>query len=118
MGYQDLVKAAIKEKRIKVLKPIWHEWGKSGSSVVGKLTGVVDVQSTRFDSTFKKYSMDTDDGPVQFMLGGASDNDTGIFMEVGNVYIVEFTGKEDIGKGTARNTFQITLIDAAPALNE
>ena len=112
MGYKEMVELAKKEKRIKVLKPTWKEWGEKGDTVLGKLTGVIDVNSTKFDSTFKKYSMDTDEGAVQFMLGGASDNDTGVFMEVGSIYLVEYTGKEDIGKGNPRRTYEISLVDA------
>lgn len=116
MGYKDQLKAAQKSGNVRVLKPVWYEWTKKGQQVLGLLTGVVELEGKNFKGKFNKYSMQTDDGPVQFKLGAASDADTGVFMEVGNVYLIEYTGDEDTGKGNPRHTFQITLVDAAPEL--
>jgi len=116
MGYQDQLKAAKKSGSFRVLKPAWIKWEKKGQSVVGLLTGTVEVEGKSFQGSFVKYSVQTDDGPVQFSLGKASDNDTGIFMEVGKVYLIEYTGDEDTGKGNPRHTFQITLIDVDPVV--
>ena len=118
MGYQDQLKAARKSGSVKVLKPSWFKWEKKGQTQLGLLTGKAEVEGKNFKGIFIKYSMQTDDGPVQFSLGKASDNDTGIFMEVGNVYLLEYLGDEDTGKGNPRHTFQITLVDAAPDITD
>lgn len=109
-NYEKAAKAAQKARATRKLTPTWIEWKKQGQYVVGKFLGRETVVGKTFVGEFEKYRMMTDDGPIEFKLGAASDRDTGCFLEEGSVYIITYKGEENTGKGNPRHVFEVEEI--------
>ena len=106
-NYDQMAKAAKKAGTAKVMAPVWVEFKKVGKTVVGRLKDKMSLDLVNYDGSFVKYFMDTDNGPVSFKFGQATDKEMGAMMDVGKIYSVTFKGTEDTGKGNPRNVFEI-----------
>lgn len=100
------------------VEPEWFNFAKKGQSIVGKLIGVQEQPSLKYNQTFRIYLMETDNGPVRFKLSSAADTQVGAFLKIGAVYRVEYTGTEDIGKANPVKTYKVEcVIDIVVAEN-
>ena len=101
----------------KSLSPDFHEWKKTGQTLVGKFVASSPIKSTLSEDTYNHYLFETDEGLIKFALGGATDKEAGILMIPGRVYVVEYQGKIDISSGRRVNKFgvsELTDLDETP----
>lgn len=108
--FSELAKEARKAGTAKSQTATWFEFKKKGDTVIGRLIGKRTMNGAKFDGTFIKYAMETDDGPIEFKLGSASDQDTGQFLIEGAIYEITMLPDEDVGKGSPRHCYEVVLI--------
>jgi len=105
MSYQnqlDSAKVSGQIRRLVAQKITWSD----GFMVVGEYKGATQIKGKkRKDKPFNVYRFLTDEGLVEFTLGGPGDRTVGEMFKLGHLYTVQFTGKKDIGKGHFMNTF-------------
>ena len=114
MGYLEQLKAAREDKTVRNLVPEFRPWTKKGNQVVGRFISSAPITSRNKEGTYEQYVFDTDDGPVKFALGSASDREIRPSLKAGGVYAITFHGKEDIGGNRSVNKFEV-LVVAEPA---
>lgn len=107
MSYQDAWKQAEKENTVHDVSPTWTPFEKKGQSVIGKLLGTAEIESSLSKGSYLQYLMDTDDGLIKFHLGRAADNELHTVLKVGNVYKITYLGKETIKGGRQVNQFKV-----------
>ena len=74
--------------------------------VVGEYVGKTELRGKkRKDKPFFVYQFLTDEGLSEFTLGGPGDRSIGQMFKIGHLYTVQYTGKKELGKGHAMNTF-------------
>ena len=112
MSYKDAVKRATRKGGAKVIGMGFHKMDKEGDCVVGLFADRHEVSGRFAGSRYIHYIFETDDGPVKFRLGSASDQEYGSQMEIGEVYSVTFKGKESISGNRYINRFEIVHIPA------
>lgn len=103
--FRGLYDQAKKEKTTRQLTAEYRKFEKKGDSVLGRLVGVLAVQSTMGGGEYNQYLFETDEGLVKFALGRSGDGEIGVVFEKGKVYYIEFLGKEDISGGRRVNKF-------------
>lgn len=111
MTYQEMIKEAEKVGGVKLLSPTFHEWKKEGETIVGKLLAKAEVTSSISTGSYFQYLVDTDEGPVKFHMGRATDNEIGALLVTGGVYSFTYKGSEKISGGRTVNKFEINAID-------
>lgn len=109
-SYKEAAAKAKKQGTAESVKPEWVDFKKTGQSVAGLLIDKQLVQGRTFPGEFTKYTMKTDDGIVQFKMGSATDKDTGVSMQIGEIYEVTFEGQENVGQNQDRNVFEVLHI--------
>lgn len=107
MSYLEAWKQAEKDKAVHDVSPTWTPFEKEGQSVIGKLLGTAEIESTLSKGSYLQYLMDTDDGLIKFHLGRAADNELHTVLKVGNVYKITYLGKEKIKGGRQVNQFKV-----------
>jgi len=81
-----------------------------GDTIVGRFLSRSPVQSQTNQKVYFQYLFDTDEGLMKFHLGSATDGEAGCVMAEGDVYYVEFLGKEKIGNNKSVNKYHIEEI--------
>jgi len=107
MSYAEEWKQAEKAESVVDVTPQWIAWEKKDQSVLGKLMGSGEVDSTLSSGTYKQYLMDTDEGLIKFSLGAASDKELHTILRVGYVYKITFKGQIKIKGGRKVNQFTV-----------
>lgn len=111
-SYLDKAKAAKKAgKGTRVSAPVWKP-EKEGELFAGLLIDKESAHSQRFGSDFVVYTFQSDSGPQKWIPGAATDAEIKSIVEVGQVYLIEYQGKEATGAGNERNRYEVTLIPA------
>jgi len=109
--YVEQYKQAKAKGETKVLTPDYVEFKKKGDCVVGRLKGVVIVESPKTGKAYCQYLAETDKGLVKFAMGNATDNEVRDVLKRGRVYAFTFQSKEDLGGGRQVNKFLIEELD-------
>lgn len=104
--YSEAASAAKKAGTAVSLKPVWTPFKKQGQTICGLLKGKETVEGRTFKGSFVKYTMDTDEGMIQFKMGSASDKDIGVGMEIGEIYEISFEGQTKLDENSTRNDFE------------
>lgn len=108
--YLDAAKAAKKAGQgTKVGAPKWKPENK-GDMLAGLLIEKETAHSQQFGSDFVVYTFMTDDGPRKWIPGQATDAEIKSLMQTGQIYLVEFLGKEKTNTGNDRNSYEVTEI--------
>lgn len=110
MNFREMHEQAQKASTTRNLTPEYYEFEGAGCSIVGRLKGKAAVASSLSDGTYNQYLMETDEGLFKFHLGKATDTEAGVLMEVGQIYYIEFKGKEQIARGRTVNKFHVEQI--------
>lgn len=105
--YAEMYKRAKEGDGLRTLTPKYHEWTKKGDQIIGAFVAKASVQSSSGPGTYNQYVFNTDDGPVKFHMGSATDAEVGEQFAQGIVYAIEYLGKEDIGGGRSVNKFSV-----------
>lgn len=110
MSYKDQYEKANKAGEIQDLTPTFTRFEKEGDVILGKLVSYNPVQSSLGEGQYNQYLFETDDGLVKFSLGQAADSELGSQFVAGEVYRIEFLGKEKIDRGRAVNKYEVVQI--------
>lgn len=116
MGYQGLLDAATEAGKLERLSPTFVEFKNSGDSVTGKFLSAGEVVSTLGSGVYKHYTFDSDNGPIKFGLGGATDRDLEGLLKIGGVYHIVYLGKESLAGGKSVNKFEVYVLEQPPSL--
>jgi len=111
MKYKEAHEKAHKENRMSKVTPDYLEWKKSGMKIVGQFVGVSSVPSSRGEGSYNQYLFHTDDGLVKFAVGAATDKEIMPLISRGQVYSIEYLGKEKLDKTRSVNKFMVLHIE-------
>ncbi len=114
MKYAEAYSKAKKEKRTETITPEYVTFEKEKAFVVGQFIGYAAVASSQGDGYYNQYLFNTDVGLVKFALGNATDKEIIPLMRVGEVYHVEFQGKEKLDAKRSVNKFLVNHIPLTP----
>lgn len=117
MNYSELAKKAISAGTARTVSPEFFKWGKPGQSIVGELLGRHQVESRQTEGAYNQYIFDTDEGPVKCHMGSNYDTEQGALLKIGNVYILTYKGKEDIGGNRSVNRFETLDLGPTPGVS-
>ena len=117
MSYAEEWKQAEKEKAVLDVTPSWVAFEKEGQSVLGKLMGTSDVDSTLGSGSYKQYLMDSDEGLIKFSLGAATDKELHTILRIGYVYKITYLGQAKIKGGRRVNQFSVMATHPADELS-
>jgi len=112
-SFKQMADQAAKDRTLKALTPTYHAWDKPGQEIVGAFISKSAVQSNLGGADYNQYLFETDQGPVKFSLGKASDNEFADQFAVGIVYLIRFKGKEKIKGGRQVNNFEVYEVGLA-----
>ena len=105
--YEQMVKDAQEEGRIKNLTPLFHKFSKADDTIIGEFQSRVEVVTPEDKENYFQYLFDTDAGIIQFHLGTQTDKRVGDGFQLGGIYVVRYLGKEEITGGRRVNKFHI-----------
>lgn len=111
----DRYNKAVEEKTLKVITPRYIEFKKAGDCVIGILKGITSVGSTRDESSYNQYLVDTDQGMAKFAMGSATDKEIQPLLVIGVLYAFTFKGKEKLDAKRSVNKFLIEAVDFGEA---
>jgi len=103
----DRYNEAIKAKTLRTVTPKYIEFKKAGECVVGILKGISSVGSSRDESSYNQYLVDTDMGMSKFAMGSATDKEVQPLLVIGVLYAFTFKGKEKLDAKRSVNKFLI-----------
>lgn len=110
MSYKDIAERALKDGQTENITPKYVEFTDVGDIIVGRYLARTQVKSNVSDGVYFQYLFDSDEGLIKFHLGSATDGEAGAVMKSGEIYHIEFLGKEKIGGGKSVNKYQIERI--------
>jgi len=110
MSYQGLLDDATDKGKLERVSPSFVEFKNSGDSVTGKYLSAGEVVSNLGTGVYNHYTFDTDNGPVKFGLGGATDRDLAGLLKVGGVYHIVYLGKEALAGAKSVNKFEVYVL--------
>ena len=113
MKYSDMKKVAQEKGSVANLTPQFFVFDKAGAGFCGRLKGFSSVSSGLSQGTYNQYLFEVDTGLLKCAFGAATDKEVAPLLHIGNVYIVEYKGKEKISGGRSVNKFSIEEIDEA-----
>lgn len=108
--YMKRAQKAMKDGKSENLSPKYVEFKNQGDAIAGMYLDRHEVLSAQSDKTYYQYLFDSDQGLIKFHLGSATDNEAGSLMIKGDIYYIEFLGKESIGGGKTVNKFHVEKI--------
>lgn len=112
MTYKEQVEKAQKAKTAERINPQFITFENKGDEVLGSFLARNEVPGKREDTTYFQYLFDTDEGPVKFHLGSIADGEIGAQLKEGQVYLIIYQGKEELGGGRSVNRFDCFRIPA------
>ena len=110
MNYNELAVKAFKKGQTENLTPKYFEFDAEGKGVVGMFKGKTPCESAQSDKVYYQYLFDTDDGLIKFHLDTVTDSEAGKVMLEGEIYSIQYLGKENIGNKKSVNKFQVDHI--------
>lgn len=113
MTQAEMYDKAKKAKALSQVKTVRWEPTEKGDVFVGLLTDYERKHSTRFNADFALYTFSTDNGPVTWIPGNATDALFGKAFEIGQLYAITYQGTEDVGKGNPMNVYTVDRIPLA-----
>ena len=116
MKYSEMLKKSKDKGAMVDLTPVYFEFKKEGTTVIGRLLGFSPVKSSLSEGFYNQYLMETDTGLIKFHLGGATDKEIVAQLKIGEVYFIEHQGKMKITGGRSVNKFKVSQID--PSLSD
>lgn len=117
-SYQELYKAAQKDKTLKHLTPGYVKWEKVGQQIIGAYISHNAVQSRLGGAEYNQYIFETDGGLVKFALGKSADSEFTPQLARGVVYAITYQGKERISGGRQVNRFDVAEIGISDLVDE
>lgn len=108
--YREMYAKAKKAKETKKVEALRWKGVEPGDNVCGLLMTKRVGKSRRFDSHFNIYTLKTEEGVTDCILGSATDAEVGNAMEVGQIYYIEYTGKEAVAGGLERKNHDVILV--------
>jgi len=114
MKFIEAHKKAEKEERTEKITPEYVTFEKEKAFVVGQFIGYAEVASSQGDGFYNQYLFNTDIGLVKFAVGSATDKEIIPLMRIGEVYHVEFHGKEKLDAKRSVNKFLVNHIPLTP----
>lgn len=111
MKYKEAYTSAQKDKRMSKVTPDYLEWKKEGMFIVGQFVGVSAVASSRGEGSYNQYLFHTDDGLVKFAVGSATDKEIVPLIKQGEVYHIQYLGKEKLDKTRSVNKFMVHHVE-------
>lgn len=109
--YADAYKEASRKEGTKEIGVTYFKFEEVGKHIVGVYVGFNPVPGQYQGQEYNQYLFETDDGPIKFHLGAAADRDYAPLLVIGEIYMVRYDGKQDIGKGQQVNRFHVEHID-------
>uniref|UniRef100_A0A6H1ZNN0 Uncharacterized protein n=1 Tax=viral metagenome TaxID=1070528 RepID=A0A6H1ZNN0_9ZZZZ len=113
MKYSDMKKVAQDKGAVANLTPQFFVFDTVGGGFCGRLKALSAVTSGLSQGTYNQYLFEVDAGLIKCAFGAATDKEVAPMLRVGNIYIVEYKGKEKISGGRSVNKFHIEEIDEA-----
>ena len=107
----DAYNAAVQEKAVRVVTPRYIEFKKQGDCIIGILKGITSVGSSRDESSYNQYLVDTDEGMAKFAMGSATDKEIQPLLKIGVLYAFTFKGKEKLDAKRSVNKFLVEAVD-------
>jgi hypothetical protein len=107
MNFQEQYEAAKRANALVNTEPKFLKLEAEGQSMIGRLMGFDEVQSSQGPGKFNMYVFQTDDGMVKTKFGAATDKMTAKFLKIGTIYFIQFLGQQKLPNGTDVNRFRI-----------
>lgn len=114
MKFTELHNKAAKEKRVEKITPEYVAFEKEKAFVVGQFIGYAAVASSQGEGTYNQYLFNTDAGLIKFAVGNATDKEIIPLMRIGELYHVQFLGKEKLDAKRSVNKFLVEHIPITP----
>lgn len=114
MKYKEAHAKAVKEKRVEKVTPDYIEFKKEGMVVIGRFVGFSTVSSSRGEGTYNQYLFHSDAGLIKFAVGSATDKEIMPLLIRGQVYSVQYLGKEKLSGARTVNKFMVNHIELTP----
>ncbi len=118
MKYAEMKKSAEKAGAVTDLTPQFFEFKTKGDGFCGRLKHLSPVTSGLNQGTYNQYLFETDSGLLKCAFGNSTDKEIESLVKLGNIYIVEFLGKQKISGGRSVNKFKILEVDETALYSE
>ncbi len=106
-SYQERYGDAVGEGRTESLNVQIHRWAEEGDTLVGMFIGSEELPEGEFKTVVRAYLLRTDDGLRSAILGSAADKQILPRLQPGDLVMIEYQGKTDIGDGKRVNRFRV-----------
>jgi hypothetical protein len=113
MNYTEHADKMIKAGKAIDLTSKIFKFEKAGDKLRGEVVSVDEFTGSEYDTSCKRYTLETDDGRVSCILGGAADNQLSGITLSGRILCIEFLGKEETKTGKRFNSFRILDVSGA-----
>ena len=111
IDYKTIKEKAEKAGALTDMTPAFYEFKEEGAGFAGRLKAISSVSSGLSQGTYNQYLFETDDGLIKCAFGSATDKEVAPMMRVGDIYVVEYSGKIKISGGRSVNKFKVFAVD-------
>lgn len=107
MNYQKKAEEALKGKSARRIETEYLKFETKGETIVGRLLSIDETESRMGSGTYNMYTVETDNGPVRFSVGHATDMEIIGQLEIGRVYYFKYLGKQKLPSGFERKAYDV-----------
>lgn len=112
MNYLDEAKNVLKEGGGADLQSQIFQFENPGDELAGVILDVEEFTGSEFDTACKRYTMDTGDRRVSFILGSATDRSLDLTVIKGKLVYIRYEGQKEAKKGKHYNCYTVKEIPA------
>lgn len=113
MNYKELMKDARKAKAVDQLTHTITQWTEEGQQIIGRVIDIQPFTGGKFEGSCNQYLIETDDGIISTLLGGATDKQIVDNDISGKVVCITFNGKKILEDNRQINLFTVEIINNA-----
>lgn len=112
MTYDDAFDEAVEQDQVEAAVVRIFKFTEPDQRVTGELLAISEFEDGQYDQAANQYLVDTDSGPVSFVLGGATDDRITDELEVGDLMRVTYHGQKELPDGRTVNDFDVQRVPA------
>lgn len=106
-SYQERYGDAVTQEDTQALNVQIFQWTEEGDTLTGMFLGAKRLEDAQYDTPVMRWMFDTDDGRRSAILGSAADKEILPTIRPGDLLMIEYQGKKDIGDGKRVNLFRV-----------
>lgn len=107
MSYKNQAQEAMKGKSARKVETPYLKAEEPGFEVIGRVLSIDETDSRMGQGTYNMYTVETDEGPVRFSVGHATDMEIAGQLVIGGVYSFKYVSRQKLPSGFERKVWDV-----------